>query len=285
LDTSAAKDRLMKSVFGWIIGVIMVVLLIAIIFVMGFSVGKQFQAPVSLAADSLSAWVSALATVCIAVLTILLAKETWALRVIQLAQIEQIRKDAIRPGINLYLKQTAVAFNFIDLHVANSGPGVALNVTFSFTNGSPETQDVYDFLQEKFQELAILRNGISSLGAGEHRTSYLFSFVELHEKFKDRALEHVAEVDIKYQDVEGNLYHSKAHLNFTEYKGISELGGGDPLYKISSTLEKMQKEIGNLTSGYRKLKTDVYTSRDRAKEREELLKQREEASQQRSNDS
>lgn len=275
----------MKNAFGWAIGLIMAALLVAIIFVMGFSAGKQFQAPVSLAADSLSAWVSALATVCIAVLTILLAKETWALRVAQLAQIEQIRKDAIRPGINLYLKQTAVAFNFIDIHVVNSGPGVALNITFSFSNRSPEAQDVYDFLQEKFQKLVILKNGISSLGAGEQRASFLFSFIELHEKFKDRALEHVAEVDIKYQDVEGKFYHSKAHLNFTEYKGISELGGGDPLYKISSTLEKMQKEIGHLASGYRKLQADVYTSSDRARERGEMLKKREEQSRQRSNDS
>ena len=39
--------------------------------------------------------------------------------------------------------------------------------------------------------------------------------------------------------------------------------GGDSLRKISSHLEKMQKDIGHITSGFKKIKTDVYTRKDR----------------------
>jgi hypothetical protein len=49
---------------------------------------------------------------------------------------------------------------------------------------------------------------------------------------------------------------------------MSSLGGREPLHKISSTLEKIQKDINQYSSGYRKLKTDIYTSDDRKKERE-----------------
>ena len=262
-----------------VFGSIICLLIIAIVFIIGLSIGVGSHGSIAFANDTLSAWVSALATVCIAILTIFLAKETWALRVIQLAQIEQIRKDSIRPSVNLYLKSASAGFNFIDLHIVNSGLGVAHNIKFRFTNRSKETKDVFDHIQQWLDELVILRNGISSLGAGEERTSFLFSFFELHQKFGDRALEHVAEVDIEFEDIEGKAYSSKSYFNFTEYKGISKLGEGDPLYKISSTLEKLQRDIGHFASGFNRLKTDIYSSDDRKIEREEWEKQKDERKQ------
>ena len=91
-----------------------------------------------------------------------------------------------------------------------------------------------------------------------------------------KALEYNAEISITYQDHEGKEYSSLAYFNFSEYKGITELGGGDPLYKISSILEKIQKDIGRFASGFRKLKADIYTSDDRDKEKELWEEQRKE---------
>ena len=265
----------MKNTFAWGLGLIMILLVLAIFFIMGLAVGVSSQGLLAFGNDTLSAWVSALATVCIAVLTIVLAKETWALRRIQLLQIEQIRKDSIKPSISLYLKSSPVSFNFIDVHIVNSGVSTAQNIKFKFENKSKDAQDVYDYLQEQFSKLVILNNGISSLGAGEKRSSYLFSFIELNDKFGEKSFGYITEVDIDFQDIEGKVYKSKSYFNFSEYKGISELGGGEPLYKISSTLEKVQKEIGQFTNGFKKLKADIYTSDDRKKKREELEKQRE----------
>lgn len=258
----------MKNTSAWAFGSIMFLLIIAIFFILGLSVGAGSQGSIAFTNDTLSAWVSALATVCIAILTIFLAKETWVLRLIQLSQIEQIRKNAIKPSVNMHLKSAPVSYNFINVHIINNGAEVAQNITFKFTNKSEETQDVYDYLKEKFSKLVILSNGISSLGADEERTSFLFSFIELHQKFGDKALEYIAEVDIEFQDIEGTVYSSKSYFNFTEYKGITELGGGEPLYKISSTLAKIEKNIGHFASGFKKIKTDIYTSNDREKEQE-----------------
>ena len=118
----------------WVIGSIFVLLLAPIIFILGLITGVNIDHSITLTHDNLSSWVTAFATVVIAVLTIVLAKETWSLRNIQLTQIEQIRKDAIKPNVDFYLKSSPAAFNFIDVHIVNNGAGSAQNVTFGFEN-------------------------------------------------------------------------------------------------------------------------------------------------------
>jgi hypothetical protein len=261
-------SKVAKSKEHWIIGSIIALLLLPIVFIVGLVIGVNINGSISLLQDNLSSWVTAFASMTMAVLTIVLAKETWALRLIQLSQMDQIRKDSLKPSISLFLKSTPFAVNFIDIHIKNNGNGTAQNIKFSFKNANEEVQDVFMYLLEELNKLVILQNGISSLGVGEHRTSYVFSFVELHEKFGDKALECITEVDLTFEDVEGEKYSSKSFFNFTEYKGISIMGDRDPLYKISSNLEKIQKDIGYFSSGFHKLKTDIYTNEDRERERE-----------------
>lgn len=261
----------MKDKFTWGIGLLMIGLVVAIFFILGLSLGMSSQGLVALGNDTLSAWVAAIATVVIALLTIFLAIETWKLRSVQVTQIEQIRKDSIKPSVSLYLKSSPVSFNIIDIHITNDGAGTAQNIKFKFTNKSKEAQEVYDHLQEQFSKLVILSDGISSLGAGEKRTSFLFSFFEISEIFGDKLFEYFAEIDIEFQDIEGKTYTSKAHFKFMEYKGISNFEE-DPVHKISSSLEKIQKVITNFSNGSKKLKTDIYTNDDRQKALENIRK-------------
>ena len=264
----------MKNIFGWFVSSIMIILILAIFFIIGLAVGINSQGLLEFASDTLSAWVAALATVCIAILTIFLAKETWTLRRIQLSQIEQIRKDSIKPSVSLFLKSSPESLNLVDVHIINNGAGTAQNIKFKFINKSNDAQDVYDDFNQRYGELVMLSNGISSLGVGEERTSYLFSFLELNQKFGDRGFEYISEIDIEFQDIEGTTYTSKSHFNLSEYKGVSEIGDGEPLHNISSTLKKIQKDIGHLTNGRKKLKSDIYTSVDREKDQERLRKAR-----------
>jgi hypothetical protein len=262
-------DKVAETKGRWIVGSLAVLLMLPVVFIIGLVVGINIESALTLSQDNLSSWVSAFATVTIAVLTIVLAKETWGLRLIQLSQIEQIRKDSIKPSVGLYLKSSPAGFNFIDVHITNNGSGTAQNIKFTFRNASEDAQEVYEHLLSELNKLVILEKGISTLSSGEHRSSYLFSFIDLHKKFGEKALECVTEVDISFEDIEGSKYSSKSFFNFTEYKGVSELGGGDPLNKISSHLEKIQKDVGHFASGFKKIKTDVYTSEDRQAERDE----------------
>lgn len=267
-------DKVAETKGRWIVGSLAVLLMLPVVFIIGLVVGINIESAITLSQDNLSSWVSAFATVTIAVLTIVLAKETWGLRLIQLSQIEQIRKDSIKPSVGLYLKSSPAGFNFIDVHITNNGSGTAQNIKFTFKNASEDAQEVYEHLLSELNKLVILEKGISTLSSGEHRSSYLFSFIDLHQKFGEKALECVTEVDVSFEDIEGSKYSSKSFFNFTEYKGVSELGGGDPLNKISSHLEKIQKDVGHFASGFKKIKTDVYTSEDRQAERDEWEKRR-----------
>lgn len=267
-------DKVAETKGRWIVGSLAVILMLPVVFIIGLVVGINIESAITLSQDNLSSWISAFATVTIAVLTIVLAKETWGLRLIQLSQIEQIRKDSIKPSVGLYLKSSPAGFNFIDVHITNNGSGPAQNIKFTFRNASDDAKDVYEHLLSELNKLVILEKGISTLSSGEHRSSYLFSFIDLHQKFGEKALECVTEVEVSFEDIEGSKYNSKSFFNFTEYKGVSELGGGDPLNKISSHLEKMQKDIGHFASGFKKIKTDVYTSEDRQAEHDEWEKRR-----------
>ncbi|MDP2141971.1 MAG: hypothetical protein Q8L20_14285 [Gammaproteobacteria bacterium] len=260
---------------SWIFAGIMLLLLLVIAFVIGIAIGAGSQGEIIFTNDTLSAWVSALATVCIAVLTIFLAKETWALRQVQLTQIEAIRKDSIKPNVTLYLRKSSAGFNLPNVHILNNGKGGAQNIKFKFSNRNPDTADVYEHITEYFYKLSMIKNGISSLGPGESRISYIFSFFDLHGKLQDRALTYTAEIDIDYEDYEGMKFHSRVVLDFSEYNGVSEIGG-DAIEKMSSSLEKIQKDVSHFATGFKKLKTDVYTSEDREKHEAMLQKRFEE---------
>ena len=118
----------------------------------------------------------------------------------------------------------------------------------------------------------MIKSGISSLGPGESRVSYIFSFYDLHGKLNDRALTYSAGIDIDYEDYEGAKFHSHVVLDFSEYKGASEIGGGDALEKIATSLEKIQKDVSGFATGMKKLQSDIYTSEDRARQAELVKK-------------
>ena len=92
-----------------------------LIYILGIVTGSQIQLSAILTADSLSSWVAALATVAIAVLTFILAKETWYLREAQIEQVNSLRKENIRPAVSVTLKNSDIAFNLMMVNLSNLG--------------------------------------------------------------------------------------------------------------------------------------------------------------------
>lgn len=123
--------------------ILLMALLMAVVFVLiGISLGATFTGRVEFLSDSAPAWIAAIATVVIALLTIVLAMETHSMRQLQQEQIDKIRSDAIRPDVDLYLGFSQAAFNFADLVLRNNGGGMAKGVQITFSHiigrGSPE---------------------------------------------------------------------------------------------------------------------------------------------------
>lgn len=250
--------------------------IIPLIFILGIVAGSEIQSNTLLTTDSLSSWVTALATVAIATLTFILAKETWYLREAQIEQINSNRIESIRPDISVKLMHNQASFNLIDVEVSNLGKGIARNINFKFMNKSGN-EIIYgeDAIVDQFLNLHIFSNGISSLGITQKISSYLFSFFELKGKLGiDDIFTPYLTIVASYSDIEGNEYFNELIINFAEFKGISEIGGS-PLHSVAKDLEKLRKLVEKMSNGSStRLNINSYDSKDRdlaRKENEEML--------------
>ena len=246
------------------------------IFVVGMAVGSQIQLASILTADSLSSWVAALATLAIAILTFVLAKETWYLREAQIEQVNELRRESIRPDVSMRLKNNPSVFQFMDVEIINLGKGIARNIKFNFFNSEDnEILKSENPAVDEFLKLHVLSQGIHSLGIGQRIESFLFSFIELPKKLEsENIFSPYFRVEITYEDVEGTRYKNELVMDFEEFRGISEVGGGDPLHKIADDIRKLREQFGRLhSSSSRRLGIDTFNSEDRENERKAVEKQ------------
>ena len=81
-----------------------------------------------------------------------------------------------------------------------------------------------------------------------------------------------------YENNEGKTISETINLNMSQFKGIQRLGN-DPVNTIAKNIEKIQRDINQLSSGYHHLQIDTYTSKDREKIEIERQKQFEEMKQ------
>lgn len=241
-----------------------------LIYILGIVTGSQIQLSSILTADSLSSWVAALATVAIAVLTFVLAKETWYLREAQIEQVNSIRKENIRPAVSVTLKNSDISFNLMMVNLSNLGKGIARNVRFKFIDKSGvEISEGENAIVDLFLNLHVFSNGMHSIGINQNVDSFLFSFYDLKEKLDDDDIfTPFFTIIVSYSDVEGNQYSNELTIDFAELKGITEIGGGNPLHKMAGDLKKLREQIERMTSSSsKKLHVNTYTSRDREDQR------------------
>lgn len=232
-----------------------------LIFILGIVVGSEIQVSSVLTADSLSSWVSAIATVAIAVLTFILAKETWYLREAQIEQVNNLRKENIRPNVSVTLQPSNISLHLMMVDVSNLGKGIARNISFKFVDRNGNVIAKNDnVIVDTFLNLHIFSDGIHSLGIRQKVESFLFNFLELN---NDDFLTHFFTIEVSYSDVEGNIYTNELTIDFAEFKGITEIGGGDPLHKMAGDLEKLRKVIEQMTTSSKKLNVNTYTAKVR----------------------
>ncbi|MFS1947085.1 hypothetical protein BCU64_007240 [Vibrio lentus] len=240
-----------------------------LIFILGIVTGSEIQMSSVLSADSLSSWVSAIATVAISVLTFILARETWHLRLAQIDQVNEIKRESIRPNICVEITPSKESINFMSVKISNKGKGIAKDVTFKFVDTLDRHVVVDNNVVKRFTRLTAFKNGLNTLGLEQTFSSYLLNFHD----FGDEIYKINFCLVINFRDVLGNEYSNEYVLDFSEYEGISTIGT-DPMYKIAREIEKIQRFYTNLSSNKR-LNVNTFTEEDRAQEKanwEEHLK-------------
>ena len=87
----------------------------------GIFIGSYIQGSTDLSGDSISSWVTAIATMVLACLTFVLAKETWYLRENQIKQLEELKRENIRPNVGIQLESSPAGVSFINVKISNLG--------------------------------------------------------------------------------------------------------------------------------------------------------------------
>lgn len=220
--------------------ILMSLLLAVVIGLIGFSLGATLVDKVE--GSSLSAWVAAVATVVIAILTMWLAYETQVMRRGQQEQITMIQRAEIRPDVDLSLEFSPAAFNFADLVLRNNGPGMAKNVRilFSHVEGRGSLEDSNRVLEDLLKP-SFVSKGVSTLGPRREISSYVVSFLDLADDANLPIMDVCFEAKISCEDSSGKTYDTVSIIDISEFRGISELGGR-PAYDTVTQL----KRIGDL---------------------------------------
>ncbi|TCN75783.1 hypothetical protein EDB62_11250 [Vibrio crassostreae] len=264
----------------WIIGSLLSLLLLPAVFIAGLITGQELSNELPLSEDSLSAWVAALATVAIAVLTFILALETWKLRRSQDKQSADLIEQSIKPELEIYLESSRISFQFMNLYIENTGNGVAKDIIFNIKgrdglNYSSEEKALVD----EFERLNFIQNNMASLGVQKKRSSFLFSFIELVKKVGNSAFDIKLIVEVSFTNISGKRYTSESIVDLSEFKGITELGNGDPVQNLSNEVEKIRKSFESVvhSGGQNKnFNVRIHTKRDvedRRKKEVEMLEE------------
>ena len=240
-----------------------------LLFILGIVIGNQLQGNSTLTADSISSWLSAIATVAIAILTFILDKETWYLRAAQIKQLEELKRENIRPNIGIQLESSPAGMNFVNVKISNLGKGIAKKVVIRFLDSDGnEVQRDKDVVVEKFRKLAIFRQGLQAMGIGQEITSYIFSFIDLGRELDGEIFKPFLNIKVDFEDVEGTPYTNAFTIDFAQYEGITELGG-DALHQMSTEITKLREYLGNITGITRgRIGVNVFNADERQAESE-----------------
>lgn len=198
-----------------------------------------------------------IATAVYAALTWVLVKETRMMREVQ-----------TEPKLQVTVSAFDFAVHIVRLHIRNIGLGPALNVAFRpkvISGGASAEKLLAEFTDDSFFSV-----GLNHFGPGQERVSRYTQLNQDH----DGKMASVLGIDVTYYSATGKVYLDTLVVDMSELKGEYQLGTPHT-YAIAQSLEKLQKDIHSLSTGYHRIKANIYTSEDRAQEMVEAQERRE----------
>ena len=193
-----------------------------------------------------------LATVVYAVLTASLVTETRRMREVQ-----------TEPRIEVIASPLEEMVNIFTLRVKNIGLGPAYDVHFTLrgkSQTSGENELIKDFSRSQF-----LSKGLRYLGPGQALQS---GYTQMHQNFVEK-VKACLTVEVTYKSATGKPYADTIIIHFEEFEGYGTIGTPH-LYSIAKSLEKIERNVDHLATGFRRMKVDTYSNEDRDREQDEL---------------
>jgi hypothetical protein len=198
-----------------------------------------------------------LSTFVYALLTYVLVKETKKMREVQ-----------TEPKIQIVLETFETNVDSVRLNIKNIGQGPAIDIVFkpSIIEGNEDGEKIL----KKFSSVKIFSSGLKYLGPSQNFISGYYNLITGEIK-KDKFFDIILSIEVKYKSITKKKYTEKILINFRELEGVYQLGKQD-LFSIALSLEKIEKTMRDITSGFMKMKVDIYNSVDREIEENRIKK-------------
>ena len=166
----------------------------------------------------------------------------------QVLESKELREMTIRPALVVTAEIDETHINLINFRVENIGGGAARNIRLrtsrEFMRGN----------NRSLNELGLFKRGIPLLSPGRNIETFLGSAFKLLQQ-------EPLEVTAEYEDATGRKIEETFLVDFAAFENLSRVGEA-PLHTIAKSIEKLQKSIGNLSSGTKKLSVLVYSQDD-----------------------
>lgn len=201
----------------------------------------------------------------VAISTLFYAILTWRLT----SETTKMRKAQTEPKISIFLQTCRVGMGFFDLIVKNIGLGSAYNVRFKVLEEFNVRGD------RKLSDIDFIHEGIKYMPPNYSVQTFFLQLMGDHYK---EIIDKNIRVQAIYENSKGEKISEIINLNMSQFKGRQRLGD-DPMNVIAKNIEKIQRDIHGLSSGFHHLRIDTCTSKDREKIEIERQKQFEEMKQ------
>jgi hypothetical protein len=155
----------------------------------------------------------------------------------------------------------------LNLVVENVGPGAAYDVKLSTPQEFNADSDL------DLRRLGLFRHTLGFFASRQKIEHFLTSMAESWDELMSRPLE----IHATYRDNQGKLYEKMFSINFAVLENLRRIGK-QPLYSLADDLEKIQKDIHNLATGFSKMQVlteplEQYQGRQRAEHLYYLIRQ------------
>ena len=197
----------------------------------------------------LFSFVVTLSTVFYAYLTMNLVKETKRLREVQ-----------TEPTLEIFFRSHDASISLLEFVIKNVGQGSAYDITFDLSSNLDEAGA--DELLNDLKKLKVITTGINLLCPNQEFDAY---WTDLRQNCESKLKTPITVTSV-CKSSSGAIYKHTHVLDLSELEGKAKLGSPS-LYSIAQSLEKLQKDIERISSGWSKLKVDTYSEEDRQQQR------------------
>lgn len=170
-------------------------------------------------------------------------------------ETRRMREAQTQPHVVVRVDSSILELGFLNLLVENVGQGPAYDVTFALDA---------DFEMEKGRRLSqvgFVKHGLKYLSPRQKFTTFLRSFIGTPNEQLEGPDRLRFTIAVRYRDAAGKRFDERFEIDFAHLVNLMQIGH-HPEVTVARSLEKIQKALTDIASGWSKPKVISYSPAD-----------------------